>query len=892
MVKQCDSERVRQSKVHSAFHASMRWPCESQRPPLTYECACDILDPPLTGGADIRADAGVFIVVGFLSTLFLLVAGSGSQSSAALPQRQAGPVVAAPPVLVDALHFDGYELQDADEAFRLINVGSTAADIGDWTVADQQSETAFPAGTILAPGQSVWCAQEAAGFTRQFGFKPDFEYGADTDASVPDMVGMLPRFNNDGDACILKDGEGKTVDALVYRAGDTPVEGWDGPAVEPWTSGYTFAAEGQVLYRKRDQATGLPVPDTGTASDWAQDPGDPIDGRKVLYPGWDLDTFFFTERITETATLTVAVAPDNLYETLVPVLANAQNSIQIASYSFRSRELADLLLDRLQQGVEVTLLLEGAPAFDGVTDEERWIVAQLRDAGATILFMVNDSDERVHDRYMYHHAKYLIVDGNTVLLGSENMNPSSMPADDKTNGTAGRRGVYLITDSQGVVQRVQAVFAVDADPQNHADVVGCDSKPDLCTPPAGFEPDWTPDWMTYTVRFPQPFSASAEMAFEVIHSPDNSLRDRDGLLGLLGRAGSGDTILVEQFYEHLTWGPPASASDAVDACASEANPRLEAYLAAARRGATVRVLLDRYFDRDGGNAAVVSFLSGVARKEGLDLEANRGNPTRLGLHNKMVLARIDGKGYVHAGSINGNEVSSKANRELALQVQSDGAYEYLRAVFQYDWDLSRPRSVLPFVARGYRRPWLPGYPLITEVYYRSIPEKEWVELYNPTLQRFDLSDYKLGDAARRRDAEAMYQFPPRTHIDPGQVLVVAARARNFVEDNPGHTPDFEMMASDPAVPDMRRYGKWGTWEWGLNNSGDEILLLDGDDKPVDVVVYGQGSFPGVVPHPGEIWSGHSLEREPAGLDSDDCRADFRDQPAPSPGRVPQPEDSP
>jgi hypothetical protein len=63
----------------------------------------------------------------------------------------------------------------------------------------------------------------------------------------------------------------------------------------------------------------------------------------------------------------------------------------------------------------------------------------------------------------------------------------------------------------------------------------------------------------------------------------------------------------------------------------------------------------------------------MARAEGLNLQVRPGNPTHLGIYNKMVLARIGGRGSVHVGSINGSEVSSKVNREVALQVQSDGA---------------------------------------------------------------------------------------------------------------------------------------------------------------------------------------------------------------------------
>jgi hypothetical protein len=40
-----------------------------------------------------------------------------------------------------------------------------------------------------------------------------------------------------------------------------------------------------------------------------------------------------------------------------------------------------------------------------------------------------------------------------------------------------------------------------------------------------------------------------------------------------------------------------------------------------------------------------------AQAEGLDLQARRRNPTGQGIHNKMVLAQIGGRGWVIAGSL-------------------------------------------------------------------------------------------------------------------------------------------------------------------------------------------------------------------------------------------------
>jgi hypothetical protein len=111
-------------------------------------------------------------------------------------------------------------------------------------------------------------------------------------------------------------------------------------------------------------------------------------------------------------------------------------------------------------------------------------------------------------------------------------------------------------------------------------------------------------------------------------------------------------------------------------------------------------------------------------------------------------------------------------------------------------------------------------------------------------------------------------------------------AAGFQEDYPARRPDFEIVDTDPTVPDLPNYAPWGTWDWGLSNTGDEVLLLDADDTVIDALAYGDGQVPGVVSHPGGIAFGHSLERYSIWLDTDDCSVDFRDWPFPSPGDLP------
>lgn len=80
-----------------------------------------------------------------------------------------------------------------------------------------------------------------------------------------------------------------TPDVVVYKGGNSITPGWSGPPVQPYTAG-DLTETAQILYRRLDPATGLPVADSDTAADWAQFRGDPVLIRKVRYPGWDLES--------------------------------------------------------------------------------------------------------------------------------------------------------------------------------------------------------------------------------------------------------------------------------------------------------------------------------------------------------------------------------------------------------------------------------------------------------------------------------------------------------------------------------------------------------------------------------------------------------------------------
>lgn len=589
--------------------------------------------------------------------------------------------LAQPTARISSLYYDTETSGEPDEAFRLWNISGRALDLAGYGVSDGSRTVVFPE-LQLAAGAGLWCTGDAVAFARSFGFSPDCEYGADSDPAVPNLSGTALRFGNSGGQALLLGVSGRHIDAVVYENGDATQPGWQGPAVEPYTPTSSFGAEGQILYRKFDRLTGQPLPDSNTRADWAQDPADHIEGRRVQYPGWDLDTFARPATVNAQGTFTVALAPDNLFEAVQGAFSGAQQSIRIEGYTFEHLALGQLLATKAGQGVAVTLLLEGGPP-GGISDQQRYITRLIENAGGQVWFMVSDRND-ADDRYSNQHAKFAVIDDRLALISSENFSGDSMPDDDKGDGTLGRRGSALLTTAPAVVAHLQALFAADFDPQHHSDLFRWSTAdPKYGGPPAGFVPSAETGGTGYQPVHAQPLTFTGALAAEIVQSPDTSLLpvDQGGLLGMVGRAGAGDLVLVEQLYERVHWGGSS------DTPQSAPNPRLQAYIAAARRGAQVRILLDGYFDA-GENAETVSYINLIAQNEGLNLRALLGNPTGRGIHNKMVLVQAGGQTWTHLGSINGSEVSSKANRELAIQVRSDAVYGYLAPVFWIDWTVS------------------------------------------------------------------------------------------------------------------------------------------------------------------------------------------------------------
>ncbi|MCX5995209.1 MAG: lamin tail domain-containing protein, partial [Chloroflexi bacterium] len=137
---------------------------------------------------------------------------------------------------------------------------------------------------------------------------------------------------------------------------------------------------------------------------------------------------------------------------------------------------------------------------------------------------------------------------------------------------------------------------------------------------------------------------------------------------------------------------------------------------------------------------------------------------------------------------------------------------------------------------------------------------EWVELFNRTSRTVDLTDWRIGD---NYETDPI----PSLTLPPGGFAVVAARA-DFYTNFPSFSGNIVFL-NDGSIGN------------GLSNTGDRVNLVDPTGKIIDALSYGDDNTI-MSPPCLDVAQGHSLERQPAGLDTNQA-GDFVDNATPTPG---------
>ena len=376
-------------------------------------------------------------------------------------------------------------------------------------------------------------------------------------------------------------------------------------------------------------------------------------------------------------TVTVFTSPDSSFKELANAIDNANESIYLNVYQFHNFYLMDHLRDAINRGINVKVFLEGYPV-NGIKNDERYIAAQIANAGGEVRFMIDDKARGIHDRYNFNHAKYATIDNKSTLIMSENWKSTGVPV----NSTFGNRGWGIIINNLNVTSYFTDVFFEDWKPEskdsfsfttndtNYGNKYGC--------PPPDFEPNRT----ILTGNYTHPFDSKTiigEFNVSPVLSPDTSLLQTKSIIGMINSAE--ESVYIEQLYIYKDWWSYADTK----------NPFLDASINASRRGCDVRILLNPTYTCKQ-NWDTIDYVRDVAANEGLNLEAKFIDIDSTGLnktHNKGVI--VDSS-TVLISSINWNENSARNNREAGVIVENDAAGGYYTDVFLYDWNSSNNQS--------------------------------------------------------------------------------------------------------------------------------------------------------------------------------------------------------
>ena len=333
-------------------------------------------------------------------------------------------------------------------------------------------------------------------------------------------------------------------------------------------------------------------------------------------------------------------APDRTAETL----AAADDRIRLAGYTFTSERIATRLLEAAAEGVDVSVLLDGAPV-GGMTDLQADQLDRLVEGGVDVRLLSGP-----YVRYRFHHAKYAVVDDRALVL-TENFKPAG-------TGGASSRGWGVVLDDPSAADALASIH----------------------------RGDWTwraaTPWREYRRGRDFVGGEPALGSYETRHEPKRVDVDSTTVLVTPDNAGSALRSRIGEAEERLL-----IQQVRID---SRENGLLRAALRAAERGVRVRIHLGGSWYVEENNAELVAWLNRRAETEGWELEARVDEANGYEkIHTKGVV--VDDTAVV--GSLNWVESATAENRELLVALESAGAADYYASVFRSDWDGTGSRPI-------------------------------------------------------------------------------------------------------------------------------------------------------------------------------------------------------
>lgn len=357
-------------------------------------------------------------------------------------------------------------------------------------------------------------------------------------------------------------------------------------------------------------------------------------------------------------------SPDSTYAVTRDLIKSAQRSILIGIYDFTARHMRDLLLDALQRGVKVSLMLD----LDNLKGENE-IYKALVDAGVEGVPAPSCASQ--HARYFpSSHEKVIVIDDLWTLVQSGNYTGNSIPENEVDGGDPhhfqkGNRDMGVAVRSAPLAAFFSKVLRSDM--QLEIDASLLEGLP-LEVPPVP----------KFTLEAPRPpklppelfpsrrYRPRRELRVLPVLSPDNYMDVVPDFL-----ASARGSIYLEQQYIRADQLQIRRLLTAI-ADARQRNPQL-----------TVRIVLARPFGSDfAKERRNLQELESFGLKLGSHIRYL--NPQYfVHCHNKLIV--IDRQAAL-VSSQNWSDFAVSENREAGLVLHSPTLARYYARIFTLDWE--------------------------------------------------------------------------------------------------------------------------------------------------------------------------------------------------------------
>lgn len=365
-----------------------------------------------------------------------------------------------------------------------------------------------------------------------------------------------------------------------------------------------------------------------------------------------------------TGDLIAYASPDSTYAVTRRLFDAAKKEIIIGIYDFTASYMKDLVLNAMQRGVKVTLML------DVDTKGEQNVFDELATFGCKAVEAPSCASKTI-SYFPSSHEKVIVIDGTWTLVQSGNYSNNSIPFNEKDGGdpahfVKGNRDMGVAIRSKPLADFFAKVLRADI--KLELDAEGAESaalearrkpEPELVEP--------VPELLPATLFPSKTFNPANKISVTPVLTPDNY---SDVVPGFL--EGATKSIYIEQQYIR------SSQAEIIKLLAAIKKARDK------HAGLDVRIILGKLFSA----ADVTKEKANVANLKatfGLELDKNiRYIDTKrfVHCHNKTII--VDNEAVL-VSSQNWSSTGVGTNREAGVLMRYPDIARYYSKIFESDW---------------------------------------------------------------------------------------------------------------------------------------------------------------------------------------------------------------